>query len=207
VGEGMLAEQGVIGPALSNGQTRIAKAVMKAPELLSLDEPLSECSSFLHSFFLSISRNFPHSPTFIPSFLVFAAFSLSLSRILASRSPLPASSLPYFFLPYFLPLALFQCLPSNIVPFSSLRPSFTLSLAYLHSFQQILTISLYLAGVDPTSRPYLLALPRLEELHTSQFLRIILGMHVQSGRSGVETFCRLLGRRRNKVRTAMLCGG
>ncbi|EDR07691.1 uncharacterized protein LACBIDRAFT_298107 [Laccaria bicolor S238N-H82] len=71
--------------ALSNGQTRrarSARAVMKAPGLLLLNEPLSECSSFS-----SISRNFPNPPTFFRSLLEIAAFSPL--QILASRTPPP----------------------------------------------------------------------------------------------------------------------
>ena len=84
--------------SLSDGQTgraRIATAAVKARGLLSLDEPLSECSSFLHLFPSSISRNFPNFPTFFCSLLEIAA--LSLSRMLASRSPLPP--FPTSFLP------------------------------------------------------------------------------------------------------------
>lgn len=149
--------------ALSNGQARrarIARAVLKAPGLLLLDESLSKCSSFPHFLPSSISRSFPNYPTFFPSFFEIAA--VSLSCILASRSrppPFLASFLPYF-PPFPIPLSLLQsifCLP----PFFSTY-----------------TDPLLLSSWPGPNLPLLTPCPP-KRTSRSRSLRIILGVRVQ----------------------------
>ena len=133
---------------------------------------------YLSFHFTSHFLHFLRLCTFHPSLCFFLAF---LSSLIA-RSPFPAS----------LPIS-FSSISSLLLPPSSFSRFYSCSFRFppfcslhLYAFEaDTNSLSLYLAGLDPTSRTHVLAL--LEELHGRRAPRIIIGMRAQEELPGWVT--------------------